>query len=86
MKQEQSCVNCGVGTTTVLLSPVALIGTLLVASINGGDFCHSTCEIPIALGLCAPGICLTLRWLVRRLSARLGASFGSGFASGHTAR
>jgi hypothetical protein len=77
MKLGNTQVSQGFGTAVILLSPLAFIGTVLMAIAVGHDLFHFAGETPIALALCAPAAYLTLRWAAPAVRARLLSSWDS---------
>jgi len=71
MDLEQTSQRSALGTVAVLLSPLALLGGLLMAIAVGHDFVYFAGETPIALGLCAPAAYLLLRWFLPYAVAKL---------------
>jgi hypothetical protein len=71
MNLEQTSPRSALGTAAVLLSPLALLGGLLLAIAVGHDFLYFAGETPVALGLCAPAAYLLLRWFVPYAVAKL---------------
>ena len=76
MKLGRACVSRGFGMMVCVLSPLASIGTLLLAIAVAHDFFYFSGDTPIALGLSAPAGYLLLRWAVPRVKARVADAFG----------
>ena len=75
MKLGRTYVSRGFGTAVILLSPLAFIGTVLMAIAVGHDLYHFSGELPIVLGLCAPAAYLVVRWGAPAVRARLLAAW-----------
>ena len=71
MKLGGTYVGRGFGTAVILLSPLAFLGTVLMAIAVGHDLYHFSAELPIVLGLCAPAVYLVVRWAAPAVTARL---------------
>jgi hypothetical protein len=71
MKLGKAYVSRGFGTAVILLSPLAFIGTVLMAIAVGHDLYHFSGELPIVLGLCAPAVYLIVRWAAPAVTARV---------------
>jgi hypothetical protein len=75
MKLGKAHVSHGFGAAVILLSPIALIGTVLIAIAVGHDLIYFAGETPIALALCAPAAYLVMRCAAPSVRARLLSSW-----------
>lgn len=75
MKLGKANVSKAFGLAVVLLSPLAFVGTVLMAIAVVHDLLYFAGEVPTALGLSAPAAYVVVRWAVPGLKARLLAAW-----------
>ena len=75
MKLGKAKVSRAFGTAVVLLSPLAFVGTVLMAIAVVHDLLYFAGEVPTALGLSAPAAYVVIRWAAPAIKARLLAAW-----------